>query len=77
MIPIRKRKDARMGDVLLFKTAIHPGHVGLLTKQGDRWGVIHAYVNGPGAVTEHLLTDQWWEKVVGIYRFPQGIEHNG
>jgi cell wall-associated NlpC family hydrolase len=70
LIPILK---ALPGDVVLFRTTEHPGHVGILTSQGTAQGLIHAYINGPGCVVEHLMTKEWWEKVVGVYRFPQGV----
>lgn len=75
--------DLTGGDVVVFKIADHPQHVGimvsgthfvhahsrdhLLTKRSSR----KSGEPGAGKVVETRLTDKWLERVVRTYRFPE------
>ncbi len=75
MVRVRKKNDAKEGDVLLFRSDEHPCHVALLVSQEEKHRrMIHALVRVPHVVTEHLLGSDWWDRVVAAYRFPQNLE---
>ncbi|MET0156123.1 MAG: NlpC/P60 family protein [Rickettsiales bacterium] len=62
-------KEAKPGDVALFRIGAHAQHVGFLStlEEGGASTVIHALEN-VGKVAEHRLCDSWRKRIVGIYR---------
>ena len=65
-------EPAREGDVLLFRIARDPQHLGIVTAvaEGRPARMIHAYAGGPGRCVEHGLDARWLRRVVAIYRLP-------
>lgn len=59
-------EDAEAGDVLLFRMARQPQHVGLLTSLSQ---FVHAYAP-VGRVVESGLGETWLRRVAGIYQLP-------
>jgi NlpC/P60 family putative phage cell wall peptidase len=66
------KSEVQPGDILFFKYARLPQHMGILT---DRGTFVHAYKVGPGVV--EVTYDRAWQRAtVRAYRF-RGVEcHN-
>lgn len=72
--------DLNVGDIVIFKINKYLEHVGIVGSYtsagkaaenlGDKKNLtlIHAYIQA-GMVVEHCLTDEWREKIVGVYGF--------
>lgn len=60
--------DMRPGDVLVFRMSPKAiaKHCGILVSE-DR--MIHSYVRS--GVIEGYLVDYWYDKIVGVFRFPE------
>lgn len=56
------------GDILVFRLARHPCHVGIKSD----YGVIHTY-GAAGKVVEHGLQEPWLSRLCGAYRY-RGVE---
>lgn len=63
--------EMRPGDILHFAFSHQPQHVALITR-ADPLSIIHAD-SVVGRVVEHILDDEWLDKVRGVYRIP-GVE---
>jgi cell wall-associated NlpC family hydrolase len=65
-----KRKDlneAKEGDILLMRFAEEPQHLGILVE--DNY-LVHSYVRAR-EVTIHRFSQDWQDKVIGVYEFPE------
>lgn len=62
------KKEMTEGDILLFRFARYPQHVGFYTGRS----VIHSYQN-IGKCIEHILDDKWKRRIVDVYRFREFV----
>jgi NlpC/P60 family putative phage cell wall peptidase len=60
--------EASIGDVLIFRFAKLPQHLGIVTEHG----MIHSYWT-IGRVVEHGLDQKWRNRICAAFRFP-GVE---
>lgn len=60
--------EARAGDVVLMRwdESSEPSHVGILTDGKHGLRLIHSY--SMICVTEHDLDDQWWSRIIMVFR---------
>lgn len=60
--------DLREGDVCVFRFAVNPHHVGIITTLPyGGLGLLHAYGEA-GEVTEHRLDGWWIERICTVHR---------
>lgn len=57
-------EEAKEGDILMFKFAYNPQHLGFRTDNG----VIHSY-QAAGEVVEHAIDDVWNKRLFAAFRF--------
>lgn len=55
--------------VALMAWETEPQHVALVATHGERWTIIHAYMDAR-RVVEHGLGEEWMRRIVGLYRLP-------
>lgn len=70
-------EQARAGDVLVFRMspAAMAKHCAIVSEApggGSAGRIIHAYWGR--AVIESFMSDWWWQRVAGVFRWPEG--HN-
>jgi len=65
--PIAEREP---GDILCFRVRHDPQHAGIMTDL-DGAGVIHCSMRW--AVREHILNQDWEDRIVGVFKYP-GVE---
>lgn len=57
-----------IGDILLFRFNRDPQHLGIISDYTNGgFGLIHCYAQAKGVV-EHVLDDNWRNKIVSAYR---------
>ena len=64
-------RDRQAGDVLLMRFASDPQHLAIYAGLVDVYqaeGIIHAWMQAR-KVCEHHLSDEWFERIVRVYRF--------
>ena len=67
--------DMQPGDVLLMRFSGDPQHLAIYAGWSDVYqaeGIIHAWLQARN-VAEHVLTDEWRNRIVRVYRF-RGVE---
>ena len=64
-VPIR---DARAGDLALFKVRENPQHLAILTDYEGTLGMIHSFAPSR-RVVEHRLDDDWKSRLLKVYRW--------
>lgn len=66
---LNKKTTLEVNDILLFKIASNPQHLGVITeKTQDGFYFIHAY-QPAGKVVEATLDKTWQKRLFGIYSF--------
>lgn len=63
----RPNGDRQPGDILCFRLRNEPQHAGIMTDL-DGAGIIHCSMRW--AVIEHVLDDEWGDRIVGVFKFP-------
>lgn len=58
------------GDVVSMRVPHLPTHTAIVAIRGEAAYVIHAY-NGSGKVVEHILSEPWRRRIVGVFSFPE------
>jgi cell wall-associated NlpC family hydrolase len=70
--PVKDPQNLKPGYILLIRFVKHPQHTAVVgTHPNGELSMIHAY-QPSGKVVEHLLTDHWKNKIVGVYKFKRG-----
>jgi len=67
--------DMQAGDVLLMKFNSDPQHLAIFAGWSDVYqseGIIHAWLDAK-KVAENVMTDEWRNRIVRVYRF-RGVE---
>ncbi len=62
------------GDVLLLNVDGNPQHLAIVSNMAGQMGMIHAYAPAK-AVVEHLLSADWYGKIVTVYRVESGKDY--
>ena len=61
--------DENIGDIMVFKIAGQPQHVGILSDGiNDSFNLIHCYESSK-KVVEHCFSKAWQDRIIRIYRF--------
>ena len=68
-------KDVKIGDCLIFAFDIEPQHIAFIT-QVNPMRILHAY-SLAGKVVEHPMTDGWYKKLRGCYKYKNIEEDMG
>ncbi len=68
LIPI-SLEESLPGDIVLLYFEKDPSHFGFITDKG----IIHGYAKGPRKVVEHGLSEDWKNRIVGVFKIP-GID---
>lgn len=66
----RPKAEREPGDILCFRLREEPQHAGIMTDL-DGAGLIHCSIRW--AVIEHVLDQQWVDRIVGVFKYP-GVE---
>ncbi|HZQ25261.1 MAG TPA: NlpC/P60 family protein [Terriglobales bacterium] len=68
----RKAKpDMKAGDVVTMRFAGATSHAGIIGDSPEGLTLIHAYSGEGEACVEHLLNDEWRNRIVGVFEFPE------
>lgn len=67
--------DMQAGDVLLMRFAGDPQHLAIFAGWSDVYqgeGIIHAWLQAR-KVCENIMTDEWFNRIVRVYRFKVAV----
>lgn len=66
-------RQVQPGDILLFAEGFRPSHVAIVAELQGRRTMIHAWYPAR-KVVENSIDQQWQNKIVACYRYPEVIE---
>lgn len=64
---LSSKDNMQVGSVVLFDFGRGPQHVGIISGVNP-YKIIHAYIQAR-KVVEHNLDNQWYEKIIAVYKF--------